>query len=407
MTQTARARYAAVLDRSLGDLTTAAIARMDSELDWFSELDAEQRSWISMIAHAGIAQCSQWLRSPGRPLDVSEQVFGAAPRTLTRDVSLQRTVAMVRTTIEVIESRIVDLFGPEEADEAARAMSEYAREVAFATAEVYARAAEARGAWDARLEALAVDAVVRGETEDLVRSRVAVLGWDAGGPVVVVVGAAPQAPGVDDETVVEQVRSCAGRSGLTALTSVQLDRLVVLLAGADEPRAAALAVASAFGDGPVVVGPPVGSVAQAHRSSRAAVAGYRAAGGWPDAPRPVLADELLVERALAGDGHARRELVGQVYERLRADDPVVLGTLAAYLEAGSSVEAAARRQFVHPNTVRYRLRKVRETTHWDPLSARGAYTLRVALTLGGLLAAGNGTGNPPNLEDSSKRTPRS
>ena len=39
----------------------------------------------------------------------------------------------------------------------------YAREIAFSAAQVYARTAEARGAWDARLEALVVDSLVRGE----------------------------------------------------------------------------------------------------------------------------------------------------------------------------------------------------------------------------------------------------
>ena len=55
--------------------------------------------------------------------------------------------------------------------------SRYAREVAFATAEVYARAAEARGAWDARLEALVVDSVLRAEADEAVASRASALGW--------------------------------------------------------------------------------------------------------------------------------------------------------------------------------------------------------------------------------------
>ena len=46
----------------------------------------------------------------------------------------------------------------------------YSREIAFAAAEVYARAAEQRGAWDARLEALIVDSVLRGEADEAVRS---------------------------------------------------------------------------------------------------------------------------------------------------------------------------------------------------------------------------------------------
>ena len=99
------------------------------------------------------------------------------------------------------------------------------------------------------------------------------------------------------------------------------------------------------------------------------------------------ADDLLVERSLAGDGHARRTLVDLVHTRLADTDPTLHSTLTTFLELGASVEAAARRLFVHPNTVRYRLRKVREATGLDPLNPRGAYTLRVGLTLGGLLTA--------------------
>jgi DNA-binding PucR family transcriptional regulator len=40
--------------------------------------------------------------------------------------------------------------------------------------------------------------------------------------------------------------------------------------------------------------------------------------------------------------------------------------------------------YVHPNTVRYRLRKVAEVTGWDPLDAREAYVLQTALALGRL-----------------------
>ena len=40
--------------------------------------------------------------------------------------------------------------------------------------------------------------------------------------------------------------------------------------------------------------------------------------------------------------------------------------------------------YVHPNTVRYRLRKVAEVTGWDPLDPREGYVLQTALALGRL-----------------------
>jgi DNA-binding PucR family transcriptional regulator len=59
-------------------------------------------------------------------------------------------------------------------------------------------------------------------------------------------------------------------------------------------------------------------------------------------------------------------------------------TLAVYLEQANSLEGAARMLFVHPNTVRYRLRRVTDVTGLVPTQSRAAFTLRVALALGRL-----------------------
>ncbi|MDQ4086316.1 MAG: helix-turn-helix domain-containing protein, partial [Actinomycetota bacterium] len=108
--------------------------------------------------------------------------------------------------------------------------------------------------------------------------------------------------------------------------------------------------------------------------------------GWPDAPRPVCADDLLPERALSGDGHARRRLVSEVYTPLASGGHAVLETVAMFLEEGGSIEATARHLYVHPNTVRYRLRRAADLTGLTPTMPRHAYTLRLSLTLGRLLA---------------------
>ncbi len=105
----------------------------------------------------------------------------------------------------------------------------YAREVAFATAAVYARAAESRGAWDARLEALVVDAVVRAEADETVLSRASALGWGAHGDVAVVLGAVP--PHRAELDVFESVRRSARAGDMDALCATQGDRLVVVLGG--------------------------------------------------------------------------------------------------------------------------------------------------------------------------------
>ena len=128
---------------------------------------------------------------------------------------------------------------------------------------------------------------------------------------------------------------------------------------------------AAFGDGPVVVGPAVPSLDEATDSARAALAGFRAAPAWPAAPRPVAADDLLPERALAGDAQARRLLRQDVYGALVRAGGELLETLDEFFAGGGVLESAARVLFVHPNTVRYRLRRVAEITGFSPLTPAG------------------------------------
>lgn len=55
--------------------------------------------------------------------------------------------------------------------------------------------------------------------------------------------------------------------------------------------------------------------------------------------------------------------------------------LATYLELAPSIEGCARAQFIHVNTVRYRLKKVHDLTGLDPTEPTDALTLRIALML--------------------------
>jgi DNA-binding PucR family transcriptional regulator len=158
-----------------------------------------------------------------------------------------------------------------------------------------------------------------------------------------------------------------------------------VLGGTDDPLTAAQQFAGRFGNGPLVVGPVVTDLYAAASSAAAALAGMRAAHAWPDAPRPVLASDLLPERALDGDEAARAELVEEIYEPLLSGGSALIDTVMTYFEQGFSLEAAARLLFVHPNTVRYRLRRVSELTGLIPTQGRGGLTLWVAIVLGRLI----------------------
>ncbi|MBA2559575.1 MAG: helix-turn-helix domain-containing protein [Propionibacteriales bacterium] len=371
------------LEASVGSLTQTAIAEMNDKLPWFRALSAENRSWIGLIAGAGISSFVEWFRDPSSANAVTADVFGTAPRELTGVVTFQQTVEMVRTTIGVVEAQVETVVGARDAPSVRESVMLYSREVAFAAAAVYAHAAEQRGAWDARLEALVVDSVLRGEADEAVRSRATALGWASTSGVCVVLGLTP---GGDSAEAVDSIKRSARAARLDALCAVQGDRLVVVLGGVDDVDKAASAIADHFGAGAIVTGPVVEDLLAANVSARSAVAGLRAAVAWPEAPRPVSSDDLLPERSLAGDGHARRQLVSSVYQPLVEAGSGLLETLTAYLDCSGSIEATSRILFVHPNTVRYRLRRIADVSGLSPAEARDAYTLRVALTLGRLLS---------------------
>src|SRR5487761_504611 len=368
------------IERATGTLGTAAIAAMDKRLPWFRSMSAENRSWLGLVAQAAIAAFGDWIRHPERNRPAVTQVFGTAPRELARAESLQHADEMMRVIIDAVEAQVDELAAPGNEAELREAVLTYAREIAFSAALVYARTAEARGAWDARLEALVVDSLVRGETEETLHSWASALTWSSS-PVTVIAG---MVEGEETETLIDDLRTHAKRARLDLLAGVQGSRLVVLLGGTDDPLSAAERFAGRFGAGPLVVGPAVPDLRSATVSARAALAGLRAAAAWPDAPRPVTADELLPERAVDGDADARAELIAQVYEPLLAGGAALVDTLTTYLDQGSSLEATARMLFVHPNTVRYRLRRVTELTGYTPSDGRDAFALWAAIILGRL-----------------------
>ncbi len=367
-----------------GLLAAAAMRRLDEDLVWYRALPAEDRSWVNLVAQAGITAFVTWYADPSRPPHGVGEIFASAPPELTRSISLQHTLQLVRVVVDVVESHSDRLAAPGQERELREAVMRYSREVAFSAAEVYARAAEVRGAWDARLEALVVDALVRGDGDDALRSRVSALGWSGRGSTLVVVGTAAAHM---DEVRSADLRRATRRAADDALVGILGDRLVVFLGGEGDLRAAAMSLLPRFAPGPVVIGPTAPGLAEATRSARAALAGLAAAPGWDQAPRPVHADDLLPERVLVGDDDARRLLVERAYAPLAASQGSLLETLSAYLGAGRSLEAAARTLYVHPNTVRYRLRRVADVTGWDPLDARESYVLATALAVGRLDAA--------------------
>jgi sugar diacid utilization regulator len=375
------------LRRAAPAIAAEAATRMEETLPWFAAMSPNQRSWIGLVAQAGIASFVEWLAHPSAGHDVTGGVFATAPREMARSVTLQQTVELVRVAVDTVEEHARTLAVAGDEDELREAVLRYSRELAFQAALVYAQAAEERGAWDARLEALVVDAVVAGEPGPELLSRAGALGWTGHTAVAVMAGTAGDA---ETQQSIDEIRRVARRDGFDVLASVGGRRLVCVIGVEGDPMPAAALLAGQYAPGPVVLGPPVADLAHAPVSARAALAGLSVADAWPGAPRPVCADALLPERALAGDAEAREKLV-DIYRIVSRADTTLVDTLTAFLDVGGSLEGTARALFVHPNTVRYRLKRLTELTGLAATDPRDRWALAVAAALGRLATAAPAT----------------
>lgn len=376
-----------------GQMASATLATLEQTLPWYREMPPSRRSSVGMVAQAGISSFISWYDDPASTPWIAADVFGVAPRELLRSVSLQETLQLIRVTVEVVEDHLAG-GSPELRD----AILLYSREIAFAAADVYARAAEARGLWDQRLEALVVDSILSGEYDRELPSRIAALGWSGHGDVAVIVATTPTVTDPD------QIRRIARQHHTDVLVGVQGRRLVVVV-GRRLPEPGqpphqelsfldlARALDNLLGDGPVVVGPTVTSVVEGGHSARAALSAFSVAGGFRQLPRPLLADDALPERALSGDPQAKAQLIESIYQPLRDHPLDLLDTTWAFFRNGSSLEATAKDLYIHANTVRYRLKKVAELLQWDPTNPRDGLTLHLAIVLGQM--AETPSGGPP------------
>ncbi|MGC4932782.1 PucR family transcriptional regulator [Gordonia sp. DT30] len=366
-----------------GRLATEAVHSMQDQLPYFADLDAAQRASVQLVVQTAVVNFVEWIQDPEGNVKFTVQAFQVVPQDLARRITLLQTVEMVRVAMEFFE-KWLPLLARNDAQ--LRALTEsvlrYGREIGFAAAAIYASAAESRGAWDSRLEALVVDAVVRGDTGPQLLSRAAALNWDSDAPATVIVGAPPPEQNV---SVPLAIHNTAKRYDRAALSVVQGTLLVTIVSGpiaVSDPFGSALF--THFADGPVVIGPTMPNLGTAHASATEAMAGISAVVGWPGAPRPVHSLELLPERALNGDSSATATLIDTLVRPLAAGGSTLNTTLEAYLDCGGSVEACARELYIHPNTVRYRLKKIAEATGRDPTNSRDGYVLRIAATVGRL-----------------------
>ena len=124
------------VERSSGELSTLASQRMEEHLRWYRDLSAEERSQVGLVAQAGISQFIAWFHQEESHPPSAISIFANAPQELTRSVSLRQTLDLVRTVVDVVESRVESLAGPGDEQLLRESVLRFSREIAFAAAEV-------------------------------------------------------------------------------------------------------------------------------------------------------------------------------------------------------------------------------------------------------------------------------
>lgn len=367
-----------------------SLDRISAAHPWYRTLPEAPRRQIESVARLGVTMFVDSVETPDAAV-MPSRIFNVAPAALTGTITLEQTLALVRTVLDVVVDEAPQVVPAQDHNAVRILVLTFGRDVGFAAAEVYAHAAEARGAWDARLESVAVDAMLHDSPSDAA-SRAGTAGWRGTGPVVAIAARTGL-----DAMATSHLRHTCRQITTDSLVSVRGDSVIVVLGGPPTPPSVrplksrradpdqaidkvALEVAGKL-DAAAVIGPVVAGISQAGRSLRSALAGLRVLPGWAEAPNPVHADDLLPERLLAGDELAAEQITALVGRPLHVMGSPFEETVATYLALGGSLEATARTLFVHANTVRYRLGRVSEQVGWDATDPRDGLMLHMAVII--------------------------
>jgi sugar diacid utilization regulator len=224
------------------------------------------------------------------------------------------------------------------------------------------------------------EALLRGDESGRIHALAQALGLQTEAPYVVIAAtvesAAPDSLNDLLRRAEEVVQRRLREAGADAIPVLREDELVLLvpwaadhrhiLRTAVEPAAASLAqmYGARFAAGGSMVCDGLAGIRLGYHEARLALQRAAATGAFV-----ALADASLFESLLAlGAPAVQRRLPVWARELAQEGPPEqhdLLRTLLAYLAADLSIERTARALFVHPNTVRYRLRRLARRTGLD------------------------------------------
>lgn len=242
------------------------------------------------------------------------------------------------------------------------------------------------------LEAIAFECLVNGLYDKRVVSLLHVLGWPETFSCFAIGGVGAPTFEKAKSVIVKGAHDLGSEYCLVGRSNGLTIGLIVVQSAAT-PEVTCTAVMKAFDTiKPVCLGPTRRNVAGAARTLGAVLSAFHVMPAIQPLPRPARAADMLPERALVGDADAIDELYQTVYQSLKSDnenDPT-LQTVSAFLTYGGSLDATGKALNVHPNTVRYRIKRAADATGWDANDPRDAYVLRTAITIGEIRDAKNG-----------------
>ena len=378
-------RASTASDAAMEQILLKTLDHLQEALPWAKSLPADGRRTLEGAIQTALDDLLSRLDSQGTE---DSEVPSPVPAELSRSLGPHRAMELTQVILDMLEEA-----GRTMGAEAERATLVYTRQAATAAAELYADLAETRSGRKAVTESRIIRHLIEKTADTRTVDDLARLGWPTEFDCFAVVG---EAQGNDDgqgmENARQPIHTTVVRQGGRALVG-ESEGLMVVLINPDRSGTPADFCASILrfftDESAVCLGPLRHGISGAEDSIRAALSTHAAAPAVADPitaalPRPLHADDLLPERALNGDTDAADQLYREVYMSLAGQDPdgPLPTTLLTFLRSGNSLEVTAKKLGIHPNTVRYRLRRCVEVTGWDAMDPRESFVLQAALIIG-------------------------
>lgn len=376
-------------------------------LPWYRSLSLDDKTTIHLLIESFESSFMNWWNQGRRRLDTRDGIDPKAdsmpipaPSDYPQTLSPNRTLDLIQAILDLLEDGLPLPARREGNREHIKdAFLHYARRVAFSSAKSYTTLIKTDQKTQSRTETLILESLIEGSANRQVRAGLTMLGWSADYQSFALLG---KLVNIDNQGDTEQdIRTEVEKEGAQALVAEhnQLNLILINLQDADTPVNVSASLLHFFDrKTPVCMGPLRQGVKGSSETIQAALNTYAVAPAASSLavegmlPRPLHADDLLPERALMGDKNAADQLYREVYKSLSGDDqnsPLLL-TLGTFLMSGNALETTAKKLGIHPNTVRYRLKRSVEVTGWDVMNPREAFVLQTALKIGRIRDAGEG-----------------